>query len=171
MHSQKPMDLHRPDWNEYFLGLAFIVSSRSRDKQTKHGTVIVDNNNIILGTGYNSFIRGANDATLPDSRPNKYPFMIHSELNAILNCRVLPREAGGGKAYVTGKCCNHCLQSLVQAGIKEIYMANRKGTMLEDEQSLLVNDQIIQHSKIKVNVVDFDLSWISQIADYYNQNK
>jgi dCMP deaminase len=165
------MDLHRPDWNEYFLGLAFIVSSRSRDKQTKHGTVIVDSNNIILGTGYNSFIRGVDDAILPDSRPNKYPYMIHSELNAIFNCRVLPREAGGGRAYVTGKCCNHCLQSLIQVGITEIFMANRQGTALEDEQSLSVNAKIIEQSKIKINVLDYNLNWINQIANHYNSNK
>jgi dCMP deaminase len=165
------MIVTRPDWNSYFLGLAFLVSSRSKDAQTKHGTVIVDNNNIVLGTGYNSFIRGINDQSLPALRPNKYPFMIHSELNAILNCRVLPREAGGGRAYVTGKCCNNCLQSLIQAGVNEIYMANRKGTMLEDEASLSVCNQIIEQSGIAVRVMNYDLSWIKQIAEYYNSNK
>jgi dCMP deaminase len=165
------MNLQRPNWNDYFLGLAFIASSRSRDQETKHGTVIVDNNNIVLGTGYNSFIRGVNDQSLPALRPNKYPFMIHSELNAILNCRVLPREAGGGRAYVTGKCCNNCLQSLIQAGVNEIYMANRKGTMLEDEASLSVYNQIIEQSGIAVRVMNYDLSWIKQIAEYYNINK
>lgn len=97
--------------------------------------------------------------------------MIHSELNAILNCRVLPREAGGGKAYVTGRCCNHCLQSLIQAGITEIYMANRRGSKLEDEASLFVFDQIIQQSGIKVHIIDYDLTWIKQLAEYYNTNK
>jgi len=165
------MTLDRPNWNNYFLGLAFIASARSRDQETKHGTVIVDNNNIVLGSGYNSFIRGMNDQSLPASRPDKYPFMIHSELNAILNCRVLPREAGGGRAYVTGKCCNNCLQSLIQAGVREIYMANRKGSELEDEASLSIYNQIIEQSGIVVHALDYDLSWIKQIAEYYNSNK
>jgi len=165
------MTLDRPNWNNYFLGLAFIASARSRDQETKHGTVIVDNNNIVLGTGYNSFIRGMNDQSLPASRPDKYPFMIHSELNAILNCRVLPREAGGGRAYVTGKCCNNCLQSLIQAGVREIYMANRKGSELEDEASLSIYNQIIEQSGVAIHALDYDLSWIKQIAEYYNSNK
>jgi dCMP deaminase len=165
------MNLYRPNWHEYFLGLAFVASSRSRDTETKHGTIIVDNNNIILGTGYNSFIRGVNDEILPKSRPNKYPFMMHSELNAILNCRVLPREAGGGRAYVTGKCCNHCLQSLIQAGIKQIFMADRQGTKLEDEESLFIYNKIIEESKIDVIVMDYDLSWIKETAEYYINNK
>jgi len=158
----------RPDWDNYFLSLAFLVSARSRDQETKHGTVIVDRNNLILGTGYNSFIKGMNDASLPKIRPNKYPYMIHSELNAILNCKVLPREvAGGGKAYVTGRCCNHCLQSLIQSGVKEINMANRRGTMLEDEKTLEIFNQIVKETGVIVRSVDYDLKWIKQIAEYY----
>ena len=165
------MKVDRPDWDHYFLGLAFLVSSRSKDAQTKHGTVIVDINNIILGTGYNSFIKGINDASLPAIRPNKYPFMIHSELNAILNCRVLPREAGGGTAYVTGKCCNHCLQSLIQAGLTRIVMSDRKGSQLEDEASLNISNQIIQLSKIRIDTISFNFNWMKEIIDYQEKTK
>lgn len=163
--------IDRPDWDNYFLSLAFVVSARSRDQETKHGTIIVDRNNLILGTGYNSFIKGMNDASLPKIRPNKYPYMIHSELNAILNCKVLPREVnGGGKAYVTGRCCNHCLQSLIQSGVNEINMANRRGTMLEDEKTLEIFNKIVEDSGIKVRVLDYDLKWIKQIVEHY-ENK
>lgn len=163
--------IDRPDWDNYFLSLAFVVSARSRDQETKHGTIIVDRNNLILGTGYNSFIKGMNDASLPKIRPNKYPYMIHSELNAILNCKVLPREVnGGGKAYVTGRCCNHCLQSLIQSGVNEINMANRRGTMLEDEKTLEIFNKIVEDSGIKVKVLDYDLKWIKQIVEHY-ENK
>jgi len=163
--------IDRPDWDNYFLSLAFVISSRSRDQETKHGTVIVDRNNLILGTGYNSFIKGMNDASLPIMRPNKYPYMIHSELNAVLNCKVLPREVnGGGKAYVTGRCCNHCLQSLIQSGVNEINMANRRGTALEDEKTLEIFNRIVDDSGIKVKVLEYDLKWIKQIVDHY-ENK
>jgi len=165
------MTIDRPDWDNYFLSLAFVVSARSRDKETKHGTVIVDRNNLILGTGYNSFIKGVNDANLPSMRPNKYPFMIHSELNAILNCKVLPREVyGGGKAYVTGRCCNHCLQALIQSGVNEIYMANRQGTKLEDEKTLEIFNTIVEESSVKIQFINYDLKWIKQIAQYYENN-
>jgi len=163
--------IDRPDWDNYFLSLAFVVSARSRDQETKHGTIIVDRNNLILGTGYNSFIKGMNDASLPSIRPNKYPYMIHSELNAILNCKMLPREvSGGGKAYVTGRCCNHCLQSLIQSGVNEINMANRRGTMLEDEKTLEIFNRIVDDSGVKVRVLEYDLKWIKQIVEHY-ENK
>lgn len=162
--------MQRPNWDNYFLSIAFIVSARSRDEETKHGTVIVDKNNLILGTGYNSFIKGVDDASLPSLRPNKYPFMIHSELNAVLNCKVLPREVlGGGKAYVTGKCCNHCLQSLIQAGVNEIYMADRQGTELESEDTEKIFKTIVSESKIKINVIKYDLNWIKQIINFHEK--
>ncbi len=163
--------MNRPDWNNYFLSIAFIVSARSRDQETKHGTVIVDKNNLILGTGYNSFIKGVNDASLPALRPNKYPFMIHSELNAILNCKVLPREVhGGGKAYVTGKCCNHCLQSLIQSGVNDIYMADRRGTTLENDETDEVFNKIVEQSGVNINTLEFDLGWIKEIINFHENN-
>lgn len=162
------MELERPDWDSYFMTLAFVASSRSRDQETKHGTILVDKNNIILGTGYNSFIKGVNDASLPKIRPNKYPFMIHSELNAILNCRVLPREAGGGRAYVTGRCCNHCLQSLIQAGVNELIMSNRKGSALEDEKSLEIFNNIVEQTNVTIRFLKYDLKWLKQIINYYD---
>ncbi len=165
------MEISRPDWDSYFLGVALLISARSRDKETKHGTVIVDKNNLILGTGYNSFIKGVRDETFPDVRPYKYPFMIHSELNALLNCKSLPRETGGGRAYVTGKCCNHCLQSLIQAGITEIITLNRRGTMLEDESSLKTYNKIIEETGIKVTIINYDTTWMKQVIHNYEYNK
>ena len=163
--------IDRPDWDNYFMSLAFLVSARSRDQETKHGAIIVDNNNLILGTGYNSFIKGVNDDSLPKTRPNKYPFMIHAELNAILNCKVLPREVfGGGKVYVTRRCCNHCLQSLIQSGVNTIFMANRRGTMLEDEKTLEIFNKIVEESNVKIHFIDYDLKWIKQIIEYYEKN-
>ena len=165
------MEIERPSWDSYFLSVAFLISARSRDEETKHGTVIVDNNNLILGTGYNSFIKGIDDSKFPTRRPDKYPFMIHSELNAVLNCRVLPREAGGGKAYVTGRCCNQCLQSLIQAGVSQIYMANRKGSQLEDKNTLEIFNTIVEETNTQIHFIDYNLKWMKQIINYYENNE
>ena len=45
----------RPDWTDYFLGLAKVISQRSHDIHTQHGCVITDQNHRILGVGYNGF--------------------------------------------------------------------------------------------------------------------
>jgi dCMP deaminase len=158
--------MQRPNWHEYFLGLAFVISARSRDAETKHGSVITDDKNIIIGTGYNSFIKGIDDRLFPNKRPAKYDYIIHSEENSLLNCKIPPREVGGTGAsiYVTGTPCNSCLQRLIQAGVKNFYIAKRQGTKLESENSKKIQQLILKEAKINWVDMDVDLSWISDIV-------
>ena len=122
----------RPEWDDYFLGLAKAVSLRSHDVHTQHGCVITDQNNRILGVGYNGFPRGMDDSLLPTTRPEKYPWMIHAERNALSNCTIRPEK---GIAYVTGQCCNDCIMALWQEGVETVIMAKNHGTHLFDEEA------------------------------------
>lgn len=151
----------RPNWTEYFLGLAKVVSQRSHDIHTKHGCVITDQNNRILGVGYNGFPRGLDDTKLPTSRPEKYPWMVHSERNALSNCVVRPDN---GIAYVTGQCCNDCIIALWQEGIKKVYMIDDHGTHLFDQKAKERFDTFVSMSKIEIFKVDIDLSWLKDLA-------
>ena len=77
-------------WDEYFMGVAILASKRSKDPNTQVGACIVDNNNIILSTGYNGFPFGCSDDDYPwcrDGIDTKYNYVVHAELNAILNAR------------------------------------------------------------------------------------
>ena len=80
-----------------------------------------------------------------------------------------PQNQKPAKAYVTGRCCNQCLQSLIQAGVSQIYMANRKGSQLEDKNTLEIFDTIIEETKTQVHFIDYDLKWMEQIINYYKQ--
>ncbi len=113
----------RNDVHSQFILEAYLASLRSLDAQTQCGCVLVKNNTII-GTGYNSFVRGINDDILPNLRDEKYPFMIHSEHNAILNCARNGISCLNAIAYITGPPCCNCLQFMYQAGIKQIYYPN-----------------------------------------------
>ena len=133
-------DVGRPDWDEYFLGLAIAVSVRSHDPRTKHGCIITHQNRIV-GTGYNGYIHGVDDNSLPKKAPEKYKVFFHAETNALLNCHIRPE---GCIAYVTGESCLSCMQQLWQAGIKEVVYLNRHGSFnITDEdramKKLLVN--------------------------------
>lgn len=150
--------MNRPSWQEYFIGLAHVVSLRSHDIQTQHGCVITDSNHRILGVGYNGFPKGLDDSELPNTRPDKYPWMIHAERNALSNCVIRPDN---GIAYVTGQCCNDCVMALWQEGIKKVYMQNSHGTHLFDEQNQERFDLFIKMSGLQINYVDVDLSWIN----------
>ena len=109
----------RPDWDTTFMALAFVSAMRSPDNETKHGAVVVDAKHRILGTGFNGFPRGARDENLPKERPEKYPYVIHAEVNALINSRHI-EDAAACTIYVTGEPCNECFKMIAQYGIGRI---------------------------------------------------
>ena len=151
----------RPIWTDYFLGLAKVVSQRSHDIHTQHGCVITDKNNRVLGVGYNGYPRGLIDDQLPKNRPDKYPWMVHSERNALSNCVVIPDN---GIAYVTGQCCNDCIIALWQEGIKTVYMIDDHGTHLFNEEAKKRFDTFIDMSGMQIHKIQPDLSWLKSLC-------
>jgi dCMP deaminase len=153
----------RPNWQEYFIGLAHAVAARSHDIQTQHGCIITDHNNRILGLGYNGFPKGLDDTKLPNTRPDKYPWMIHAERNALSNCTIRPDN---GIAYVTGQSCNDCIMALWQEGITKVYMRKNHGTHLFDEEQQKRFDLFIGMSGLSVEYISPDLSWLEGLVKH-----
>ena len=110
--------------------IAFLSAMRSKDPSTQVGACIVNDENKIVGIGYNGFPRGCNDAKLPWSRTGntsldtKYPYVCHAEMNAILN----KNEANitGSRMYVALFPCNDCAKLIIQSGIKEVIYLDDK---------------------------------------------
>lgn len=151
--------MNRPDWQNYFLGLAKIISVRSHDIHTKHGCVITDRQNRILGVGYNGFPKGMNDSILPTNRPDKYHWMIHAERNALSNCVIRPDDS---IAYVTGQSCNDCIMALWQEGVSTVVMAKNHGTKLFDDQAQLRFNMFVEQTGIEIIRIEPDFSWLRQ---------
>ncbi len=107
-------------WHEYFMQMARLVSTKSKDPSTKCGCVIVAEDNAVLSTGYNGLPRGMEYSDKKLERPYKYKVMIHAEQNAIFNAARHGTKLFGGTAYVTDIPCHECARALVQCGIKRI---------------------------------------------------
>lgn len=110
-------------WDEYFMGVSMLSGMRSKDPNTQVGACIVSNDNKILSMGYNGFPIGCSDDEFPWTREGtetetKYPYVTHSELNAILNYRGGSLE--GAKIYVSLFPCNECAKAIIQAGIRVV---------------------------------------------------
>lgn len=167
---EPPTNVHaaysRPSWDDYLLGLAFAVSRRSHDAQTQHGCVIVDKDHRILGTGYNGFPRGLDDTVLPNIRPGKYDWMIHSEINALANCSVKPY---GGICYLTGEPCNPCLMNLHQHGIVKVICGAKYCWQKDSHETRAIFDKFVKLSGIELVYADPDLSWINKLSDHINE--
>ena len=116
-------------WDDYFMGVALLAAERSKDPNTQVGACIVDDQNRILSTGYNGFPLGCSDDEFPWSRDGeatetKYPYVVHAELNAILNSR--GKSLAGSKLYVALFPCNECAKAIIQSGIREvIYLSDK----------------------------------------------
>jgi deoxycytidylate deaminase len=142
------------------MGLAFIAAQRSHDEQTKHGCVLVDPMHHVIGVGFNGHIRGGKD-TLPTTRPDKYPFMIHSEQNALANCVVPPWTVSGGvTAYITGRPCLQCSQILWQHHVCDWVIADRKGWTQPRPEEEAALRELEMDSKVKIRIIRPDLNWI-----------
>ena len=115
-------------WDEYFMGLAHLSALRSKDPNTQVGAAIVDENHRVVSVGYNGFPTGVSDDEFPWSREggvltSKYAFVVHAELNAILNSQ---RSVRGCTIYVSLFPCNECAKMIIQSGIKEvIYLSDK----------------------------------------------
>ena len=117
-------------WDEYFMGVALLSAMRSKDPNTQVGACIVNDDNRIVSVGYNGFPKGCSDEEFPWERcadsenDTKYPFVVHAELNAILNSNGIGVK--GSRIYVALFPCNECAKAIIQAGIKEvIYMSDK----------------------------------------------
>lgn len=115
-------------WDEYFMGLAHLSALRSKDPNTQVGAAIVDENHRVVSVGYNGFPTGVSDDEFPWSREgdvltSKYAFVVHAELNAILNSQ---RSVRGCTIYVSLFPCNECAKAIIQSGIKKIVYESDK---------------------------------------------
>lgn len=129
-----------PTWDEYFISMAHFVSTRSKDKSTHIGAVIVGENNEVISTGMNGFVRGANDFLEErQERPEKYFWMEHAERNAIYNAARNGFILNGSKIYITAKPCMDCARAIVQCGIKEV--------IIDEEEILEKSGEWDEHFK------------------------
>ena len=107
--------------------MALLASCRSKDPNTQVGACIVSPENIILSTGYNGFPVGCSDDEYPWEREGehtKYPYVVHAELNAILNAS--GKSLRGARIYVDLFPCNECAKAIIQSGIREvIYLSDK----------------------------------------------
>lgn len=141
-------------WDEYFMGVAYLASMRSKDPNTQVGACIVSPENKILSMGYNGFPSGCSDDEFPwgktgEEIDSKYLYTTHSELNAILNYRGGSLE--GAKMYVTLFPCNECAKAIIQSGIKELVYDCDK---YADTPSVYASKRMLSSAGVKFHKYD-----------------
>ena len=134
-------------WDEYFLGIAMLAAKRSKDPSTQVGACIVSQDNIIISTGYNGMPKGCSDDEFPwdrEGEETKYPYVVHAELNAILNAN--GRDLRGSRIYVALFPCNECAKAIIQSGVKEVVYLSDK---YKDSLSFIASKRMLAAAGVK----------------------
>lgn len=163
------------DWAEYFMATAFLAAKRSKDPVTQVGAVIV-NDHKIVGVGYNGFPRGCSDDEFPWTKDsenlleNKYMYVVHAEINAILNKTCA--DTKGCSMYVALFPCNECAKVIIQSGFKEVvYMSDKyahKDSTIAAKRMFNANGIKYTQFIPKTNKIIIDFSEIDNVLKTQN---
>ena len=154
-------------WDEYFMGVAMLAARRSKDPNTQVGACIVSQDNIIISTGYNGMPKGCSDDEFPWDRTGedtntKYPYVVHAELNAILNAN--GRDLRGSRLYVALFPCNECAKAIIQSGVKEVlYLSDKySGTPMNIASKRMLEAAGVKYTQLHTSLDSITLDFIPE---------
>lgn len=113
-------DARSAKWNRRFLELTDVIAGWSKDPSRGVGALIVTSTHQIVATGFNGLPRGFEDTDDRLQRPNKYDFVVHAELNALIQCARNGVTPIGCTLYSSFSPCVNCAIAIVQAGIERV---------------------------------------------------
>lgn len=134
---------------EYYLHLAEAASMRSTCLRRRYGAVII-NNDEVVSTGYNGSARGEENCidkdycerealNIPKGERYELCVAVHGEQNAIISASrdkmiggtmyIVGKEVSTGE-YADGKPCLICSRMIKNAGLKEVVIRQKDGSIL-----------------------------------------
>lgn len=147
---------------EAAMQIAQIISQMSKDPNTKVGSCIVSEDNEILSVGCNNKPESwegdfpwDRDLTLGEEN-TKYPYVIHSEVNAISNYYGPKEKLDNATLYVTLFPCTNCSKQIILSGIKKVVYKDDKYMDTKENfiSKVLLTKcgiEFIQYDKLQIN--------------------
>jgi dCMP deaminase len=132
----------RPNWDEYFAGVAQTVASRATCPRASVGAVLVRDRRI-LATGYNGAPSGTDHCLdvgclLVNDHCQR---ATHAEANAIVQAALHGVNTDGSTIYCTHQPCGGCTKLILTAGVIRIVYLRSK----PDE----VAEQLLSEAKVE----------------------
>jgi dCMP deaminase len=160
-----------PSRDDYYMGMAFWISAKSKDPNTQMGAIIISPENQPLGHGYNGPPSEISDTDINWARPDKYDYIEHAEENAI-DFSTGPLK--GATIYVTGKPCIRCMRKIVKKKIAKVVYFNFKPTdnssMFMKVADLAKADEIAALGKLELIQYSGNLSWMRDRMEWMQRN-
>jgi dCMP deaminase len=132
----------RPEWDEYFLAIAELVSRRSTCLRRSVGAVLVKDKRI-LTTGYNGAPTGLchcldlgclrQQCNVPSGERHELCRGLHAEQNAIIQAAMHGVGVQGATLYCTNHPCIICAKMIINAGVVRIIFRDGYGDKLSED--------------------------------------
>jgi dCMP deaminase len=132
----------RPDWDEYFLDIAGLVSRRSSCRRRSVGAVLVKDRRI-LTTGYNGAPTGLRHCLelgclreqhhVPSGERHELCRGLHAEQNAIIQAALHGVSVRGATIYCTNHPCVICAKMIINAGAVKVIFRDGYSDKLSEE--------------------------------------
>ncbi|HVP57433.1 MAG TPA: cytidine/deoxycytidylate deaminase family protein [bacterium] len=130
--TKRQAKLSRPSWDEYFISIARLVSSRSTCLRRHVGAVVVKDKRL-LSTGYNGAPQGFAHCAevgcirqreeIPPGERHELCRGIHAEQNAIVQAAAFGVSIKDSTLYCTHFPCVLCTKLLINAGVRRLVVA------------------------------------------------
>jgi len=124
------MKTTRPTWDEYFMKIAQVVSTRSTCIRRSVGCVLVREDRQIISTGYNGAPRGMEHCIatgcyrelhgIPSGEQHELCRAAHAEQNAIAQAARHGISTINSIIYCTLQPCSICMKIMINAGVIKI---------------------------------------------------
>ena len=120
----------RPSWDDYFMQIAQVVSTRSTCIRRSVGCVLTREDRQIISTGYNGAPRGIEHCTsigcyrelhnIPSGEQHELCRAAHAEQNAIAQAARHGISTINSIIYCTLQPCSICMKIMINAGVTKI---------------------------------------------------
>lgn len=144
----------RPSWDEYFMAIAKLASTRSTCLRRQVGAVIVKDKKI-LATGYNGAPQGLPHCLdigclreklgIPSGERHELCRATHAEQNAIVQAAMFGLSIKDSIIYSTTHPCILCTKLIINAGIKKI--------IIEDSYPDEMSEEMLRQAKVEILVL------------------
>lgn len=147
----------RPSWDQYFMSIARLASTRSTCLRRQVGAVIVKDKKI-LATGYNGAPMGLKhcldigclreELGIPSGERHELCRATHAEQNAIVQAATCGVSIKDSVIYSTTHPCILCSKLLINAGINKI--------IIEDSYPDEMSRQMLNEAGVEIIIIGQD---------------
>lgn len=166
----------RPDWDEYFLRLAYLTAGRSTCPRKHVGAILVDSQQRIVSTGYNGAPQGVDHCEdvgcllVQFDGKESCVRTLHAESNAL---DFAGRQADGCVLYVTVTPCFDCAKRIMNSGIWKVVYHQHYESRYGKSGSVvkLLEDSYIEVEKYNSRSLDMFVAGLEALENLNEQDE